>query len=93
MFSTAAFDCSAEFLEIDRAEPPNAIVGAGADLAMHSARLDREAGVIEPCLLRDRATIRNPRRRMGWDIRGFRLVFASPSADWHAPRSSRPIPG
>jgi phosphate acetyltransferase len=78
MLSSLPFECPPELLEKGRAgsPAPTAIVGAGGELAMQSARLAWEAGLIEPCLVGDPRRIAELARRMDWDIAGLRLVPA-----------------
>ena len=62
---------------IDKLPPmPTAIVNAGAPLAMQSARLAQEYGVIEPVLVGDRRAIQQIAGDMAWDIAFLRLVDA-----------------
>ncbi len=68
-----------------RAKPlprrPTVIVNAGADIAMASARLAADEGLIEPILIGDVAAIRAAAARLNWDITGLRL---EPAADEQA---------
>jgi phosphate acetyltransferase len=68
-----------------RAKPlprrPTAIVNAGADIAMESARLATDEGLIEPILIGDEAAIKASAARLDWDIAGYRL---EPTADEEA---------
>jgi hypothetical protein len=80
MLSSLPFECPPELLEKGRAgsPAPTAIVGAGGELAMQSARLAWEAGLIEPCLVGDprRIAARRPPR--------------GPPSPWPAAPRSRP---
>ena len=68
-----------------RAKPlprrPTAIVNAGADIAMESARLATDEGLIDPILIGDEAAIKASAARLGWDITAYRL---EPAADEQA---------
>ena len=81
--STAPVVCPPGLLR--RAKPlprrPTVIVNAGADIAMESARLAVDEGLIEPILVGDAAAINASAARLNWDISGYRL---EPAADEEA---------
>ena len=78
MLSTHPDKCPDYLLDkIGKLSPmPTAIVNAGAPLAMQSARLAQEYGVIEPVLVGDRRAIQQIAGDMAWDIAFLRLVDA-----------------
>ena len=82
MLSTLPFHCPPELLDKGRAGSPTAtaVVGAGGKLALESARLASEAGLIEPCLVGDIDAITALARDIAWDLDGLRLVSAGDEA-------------
>lgn len=83
MPSQGRFKCPANLLELARSMRPVPMVVAGADreMAMQSARMASEAGLIEPVLVGDRDAIETVAGRLGWDIRGLEIVGATDEAD------------
>jgi phosphate acetyltransferase len=58
-----------------------AVVNAGSELALESAQLAYEAGIIEPVLVGDPMLISKAAQALGWDIAKFKLVPADGEAD------------
>ena len=58
-----------------------AVVNAGSVLALESAQLAYEAGIIVPVLVGDRGLINKAAHTLGWDIAKFELVPAEGEAD------------
>ncbi len=57
-----------------------AIVGADNEVALESARLATEAGLIEPLLVGDPARLAATAERLGWDIAAFEALAAEDEA-------------
>jgi len=79
MLSNKRVECPAGLLSRAKqrsASVPTAIVNAGADLPMMSAKLAFEEGLIEPVLVGDCEAIRAIAKRLQWNITSLRLVAA-----------------
>ncbi|MFK8020372.1 MAG: bifunctional enoyl-CoA hydratase/phosphate acetyltransferase [Pseudomonadales bacterium] len=79
MLSNKRVECPAGLLSRAKqlsASVPTAIVNAGADLPMMSAKLAFEEGLIEPVLVGDGEVIRAIAKRLQWDITSLRVVTA-----------------
>jgi phosphate acetyltransferase len=78
MLSDRPYECPAALLEQARAFPPvpTAIANAGAPLPLESARLARDAGLIEPLLVGDPREIAQAAERIGWNVSRLRIVAA-----------------
>ncbi len=82
MLSSAPFVCPPDLLEKARRHPPlpTAVAGAEGPVALSSARLAAEAGLMEPCLIGDPDTIAATAAGIGWDISGLRVIAADDEA-------------
>ncbi|MCZ6830202.1 MAG: bifunctional enoyl-CoA hydratase/phosphate acetyltransferase [Gammaproteobacteria bacterium] len=78
MLSTTPDKCPDYLLEkvSKLPEMPTAIVNAGAPLAMQSAHLAQQHGVIEPVLVGDRRAIERIAGEIDWDISSLRVEEA-----------------
>jgi len=83
MTGRGRFECPANLLAMARTgrPVPMAVAGAGTDVAMRSARMAAEAGLIEPVLVGERAAIHDIADSMGWDIAGLEIVGAEDEVD------------
>lgn len=83
MAGQGRFECPANLLAMARTgrPVPMAVAGAGTEVAMRSARMAAEAGLIEPVLVGDRTAIRDTAESMGWDITGLEIVGAEDEVD------------
>lgn len=79
MLSTTPPECPPGLLAKARELPATttAIVNAGTPLAMDSARMAVDEGLIDPVLVGEPGQIRRIAEDMGWDIGGIRIVQAS----------------
>ncbi len=82
MLSSAPFVCPPDLLEKARRHPPipTAVAGAEGRVALESARLAAEAGLIEPALIGDAQAITATATDIGWDISGLRVIAANGEA-------------
>ena len=78
MLSTEPFQIPPYLTERIRDLPPLAMAVAGANnkLAMESARMVAEAGLVEPILVGDKDIIQAIAKDIGWDISKIRIVAA-----------------
>jgi phosphate acetyltransferase len=79
MLSSAPFVCPPDLLEKARRHPPiaTAVAGAESPVALESARLAAEAGLIEPVLIGDARAITATAADIGWDISKLRVIATS----------------
>ncbi len=79
MLSRAAYEVPESLLQRAAACPraPTAVVGANDELAMESARMAEQQGLIEPVLVGDPATIASLAGSLGWDIAHLSIVAAA----------------
>ena len=82
MLSRDPFVCPQDLLDKGRTAPPvpTAVVGAGGEVALESARRATEEGLIEPCLVGDPDAIAAAAEAIGWRIDHVRLVAATDEA-------------
>jgi phosphotransacetylase len=78
VLSTEPFASPAHVIEQAASGPPTptAVAGAAGRLALESARMAAEAGLIEPVLVGDPGEIAALAREIGWDLGAVRLVAA-----------------
>ena len=78
MLSTEPFQIPPYLTERIRDLPPLAMAVAGANnqVAMESARMVAEAGLVEPILVGDKDIIQAIAKDIGWDISNIRIVAA-----------------
>ena len=83
MLSTRPFECPPALLELAREKPAvvTAVANAGSTLALESARLAVEAGLIAPILVGDKSEIARAADEITWDIREFDVVDANDDAE------------
>lgn len=83
MLSSTPPECPPALLAQARglAPIPTAIVNAGTPIAMQSARLAAEEGLIEPVLVGDAGDIRRIAGELNWDIDGVRVESATNEVD------------
>jgi phosphate acetyltransferase len=76
MLSSAPFVCPPDLLEKAQRHPPiaTAVAGAESPVALESARLAAEAGLIEPVLIGDARAITATAADIGWDISPLRVI-------------------
>jgi phosphotransacetylase len=79
MLSEEPFVCPAHLLERASGAPPapTALAGAAGTVALASARLAWEAGLIEPWLVGEPEQIADAAREIGWDIGEIRVIPAA----------------
>lgn len=84
MLSNLKIECPAGLLSKAKAQAalsglptPTAVVNAGAELPMQSAKIAYEEGLITPVLVGDGAAIRIIAKQLQWDISAIRVVTAS----------------
>lgn len=82
MLSNIPFVCPPGLLEKGRRKSPipTAVAGAEGRVALESARLAAEAGLIEPVLVGDADAIAATAAEIGWDISGLRVIAANGEA-------------
>ena len=82
MLSSAPFVCPPDLLEKAKRHPPlpTAVAGAEGRVALESARLAAETGLIEPTLIGDAQAIAATAADIGWDISGLRVIAANDEA-------------
>ncbi len=82
MLSSVPFVCPPGLLEKGRRHPPipTAVAGAEGRVALESARLAAEAGLIEPTLIGDAQAIAATATDIGWDISDLRVIAAADEA-------------
>ena len=78
MLSSKPIECPQYLLDKASAlaPAPTAIVNAGAQLPMQSAKEASEKGLIEPVLVGNVAEIRAIAKTLAWDISGLRVIAA-----------------
>lgn len=78
LLSNQQIECPEYLLEEARKLPPvaTAIVNAGAELPIQSAKLAFDEQLIEPVLVGDAQQIRQQAEKLDWDISAIRLVEA-----------------
>ncbi len=83
MLSSLPFEVPRDLLDraVSREVKTMAIAGAESALALESARMAYEAGLIEPLLVGDADGIRFAAQKIGWDIGGFALIAARDEED------------
>lgn len=83
MLSSAPFECPPELMALaSGGNPiPAAVVDAGGPLAIESARMAQEAGLIDPYLVGDEQVIRALADQAGWDLHDVRVVNALDEAE------------
>ena len=83
MLSTRPFECPPALLELAREKPAvvTAVANAGSTLALESARLAVEAGLIVPILVGDKSEIARAADEITWDISEFDVVDANDEAE------------
>lgn len=83
MLSKVPFECPAHLLDLasKAATVPTAIVGAGARVALESARQASEKGFIEPLLVGSPAEIQAAAEEISWDISGFEIISSQGEAE------------
>lgn len=83
MAAQGRFECPANLLAMARSgQPvPMAVAGADTDVAMRSARMASDAGLVEPVLVGDRAAIVTIADAMEWDIAALEIVGAEDEID------------
>lgn len=81
--STAPVECPASLLRRAEALPPakTAVVNAGSELVMQSAKLATEQGLITPVLVGDQSRIQTLAKQLDWDMTDLRIVPASDEVD------------
>ncbi len=79
MLSEAAIKCPPVLLDMTRGMPPvrTAIVSAGSQTVMASARAATDAGLIEPVFFGKEAVVRDHAAELEWDIADFTIVDAT----------------
>jgi len=75
--------CPPQLLKQAQALPAmtTAVVNAGSELALESAKLAFEAGIIIPVLVGDIAAIRAAAKAIGWSIDGFEVIASDGEED------------
>ncbi len=83
MLSTLPFECPPALLERATKKPAvvTAVANAGTELALESAKLAADAGLIMPILVGKKDDIAATAGAIGWDIDGLRIVDAADEAD------------
>jgi phosphate acetyltransferase len=79
MLSEEPFVCPAHLLERASGAPPapTALAGAAGAVALASARLAWEAGLIEPWLVGEPEQVAEAAREIGWDLGEIRVIPAA----------------
>ena len=83
MLSQLTPECPAQLLKQAQSFPAmtTAVVNAGSTLALESAKLAFEAGLIIPVLVGDIASIHAAAMSIGWPVDGFELIASDGEAD------------
>ena len=76
MLSNTPFVCPTSLLARCSSRTVMAVVGATDEVALQSAKLATESGVIEPVLVGERAQIQSTAAQIQWDIGDLRIIDA-----------------